>query len=237
MTKEEAVEKIRKLLARNGRTHAEIDTAQLLAAALADKHGIDIAAMDAADDQRKAAITHRTMGKWAVEPPEATYASLICQKFFEVDAITRSGWMEELVLVGTEWHLTLAEYVFRFLMHEFRWQWNKRRGRCRKRKEFIYGCYIALFSKLSARFEKPANGMALEISFKAKRDAYIKDNFSTLSSASAAPKAKRSSAREHGYRAGQEIDIRPGVEAGESRSRPSLPGFDGRLLTNGKEAA
>jgi len=233
MTKEEAAQKIRKLLKRNGRTEAEADTASILAAALADKHGIDIAGMDQAEEQRRVEITHKIMGEWMKAPPEADYAALVCKNHFEVHAFKRSGWTEKIVRVGTEWHLTVAEYIFKFLITEFRWQWNKKRGRCRNRKQFIWGCYIALAAKLRERFARPANGdRSLEISFAARRKKYIEDNFGQMENVTVSPASRKGAAISHGYRAGQDIEIRPGVEAGNQQQNGQLVfPSQGRLLT------
>jgi Protein of unknown function (DUF2786) len=236
LTKEQAAEKIRKLLQRNGRTEEEADTAAILAAALAEKHGIDIAGLDQADNPQLAAITHHVVGQWAFLPDEAAYASLICKRFFEVNPFERQcNWMAEMVFVGTALHIELAEYVFNFLIKEFRWQWNRRRGRCRKRKQFIYGCYQALYTKLFTRFATPEGetSSALEISFKARRAKYIEETFGEMTTSPAGPKDRKSAAIHRGYQAGQDIEIRPAVPAGQTTTRQALPSHSGRLLTNG----
>jgi len=232
MNKSEAFERIRKLLRGNGRTAEEHDTAQILAAALAEKHGIDMAEVEKAENQEPVRIAQRQVGEWASCPPEADYAAAICQRFFEVNPIHQCGWSEKILFVGAELHLEIADYIFNFLVREFRWQWNKRRGRCKNRKQFIYGCFIALSNKLNARFARPGGGTALEISWRAKREQYIKESFGELKTGSIAPKQKKGMALEHGYRAGQDIEIRPGVRQGQ-RPVGELPGFESRLLTNG----
>lgn len=233
MTRDEALSKIKKLLTTSGRTEAEIDTAQILAAAIADRHNIDLAEVDRVEQERQMVITHRAVGEWAKVPTEVEYASLICGRFFEVSPFTRTRlWVEEMVFVGTEWHLQIAEYVFHFLVKEFRWQWNKRRGRCKKRKPFIYGCYVALYQKLAIRFERKTESEGLEISWKAKREKYIAENFGEMTSSSVAPKDKKSVAANRGYRAGQDIEIRPGLNADPIKNKPAL-GFEARLLSNG----
>lgn len=231
MNQSDVIEKIRKLLATKGRTEAEVDTAQILAAALAAKHGLDIAAIDLAEERQRSTITHRQVGEWAVCPYEATYASLICNRFFEIDSITRCGWTEKMVFIGTEWHIQIAEYVFNFLIKEFRWQWNKRRGRCRNRRQFIYGCYNAIFTKLHLRFADEGNGPeGLEISWKAKRAKYLADNFGEVTTSSVKPKGERSTSAQRGFMAGQDIEIRPGVDAGAATKGPEQIAFNSRLL-------
>lgn len=233
MTRDEAIDKIRKLLNRNGRTEAEADTATILAACLAEKHGIDIAEIDRADQNREVQITHQVFGEWANVPDEAVYASLICKRFFEVSSFEQSNWMSgKLIFVGTEHHLTIAKYVFEFLVGEFRRAWNRRQSkRVKKRKAFLYGAYQALFSKLYLRFEqtKPAQlELALEVNFKAKREQYIKEHFGQMETASAGPKAK-SAATIHGWHAGQSIDIRPGVQGNAEKPPNELTGGGAHL--------
>jgi len=230
VNKDQALDKIRKLLATTGRTDHERDTAQVLAAAIAEKHGIDIAEVDRIDQAREVVITHRSFGEWATEPPEALYAALICNRFFEVTSFNQVKWTESRIVVGTENHLLVAEYVFKYLLHEFRWQWNHRRGRCKKRKQFIYGCFIALCQKLDERFAQPSQDTAaLEVNWLAKRKKYIEENFGKLSTSSAAPKSK-GMALQRGFIAGQDIDIRPGVAAGQSPKAAQLAGPSQRLL-------
>ncbi|KAF0176484.1 MAG: hypothetical protein FD161_3023 [Limisphaerales bacterium] len=224
------ISKLKAMLNRNGRTEAEADTFQIMAAALADKHGIDIAALDAAEARQASVIMHKQVGEWGKCPPEADYAAVICKSFFEVDTITSCGWTERMQFVGTAHHLEVAEYVFNFLLREFRWQWNHRRGRCRNRKQFLYGCMVALHTKLSARFAKPATE-AVEVSWKAKRQAYIAATFSKLTTTPLAPKQVGGAATQRGFRAGSEIEIRPGVNGGQRKAeQPALAGFERRLL-------
>jgi hypothetical protein len=233
MTRDEALEKIRKLLATNGRTHAESDTAQIIAAAIAQKHDIDIASVDRAEEERRAEITHEAIGVWTKVPIEANCAASICNDFFETSSIivvkqpsSFSSWtIETLNLVGTEHHLTIATHIFKFLAREFRWQWRHKRGRCKKRKQFVWGCYCGLTRKLEGRFARPTVPGAndLEISWKARRAKYIEDNFGKTRNVQLAPKEKGGAATHRGYMAGREIEIRPGVK-GDAGRQPALIG-------------
>jgi hypothetical protein len=233
VTKSEASEKIKKLLNNKGRTEAESDTAQIIAAALAEKHGIDIAALDVEDERNRVEITHRTFGEWTSIPCEADYAALICEEHFEVSTIALNGWTEKKVFVGTEWHLQIAEYIFNFLIKEFRWQWNKKRGRCKKRKLFMWGCYIALSRKLQAQFARTNPSTALEISFKAKRADYMKGQWPKSTKGIVSPEQKKGAALHRGWMAGKDIEIRPGVKGGDQNQQAQLGFENSRLLTNG----
>jgi len=222
MTRPEAIEKVRKLLKRNGRTDAEADTAQILAAAIAEKHGIDIAALETDEQNPESVITHKVVGKWATVPDEAVYASLVCAEFFEVESFRLRGFLDqELVFVGLDHHIQVAEYVFGFLKGEFSRQWNWNRGRMKKRKQFIWGCYMGLMGKLRERFAAPpSNGLV--VAWKAKREKYIAETWGEMTSSSAAPKERRCRAMVAGYMAGQDIEIRPGVNGGNGKAAPAL---------------
>ena len=135
------------------------------------------------------------------------------------------------MLFRSELHIEIATYVFEFLIKEFRWQWNRRRGRCRNRKQFIWGAYLALACKLRERFERPSNAsLELEISWDAKRRAYMEEQFGKTESASIAPKKKAGAAINRGWQAGRDIEIRPGVASGPTAKAAALPSGSTRLL-------
>lgn len=237
MTQAEAIEKIKKLLKNKGRTEAEADTAQILAAAMAAKHGIDIAALDTQEEMKRNEITHMVVGEWSRMPAEATYASVICTRFFEVNSITLAGFFEQEVFVGTQWHLQIAEYIFKYLVKELRWLWNKKRGRCKKRTEFIYGSYRALLVKLLDRFKREFDSTELEISFAAKREAYLKAHWPAHTTSSLPAPKNTGAAIHHGWIAGKDIEIRPGVKEGERKQPARMLEYEdrlyGRLIGNG----
>jgi hypothetical protein len=224
-TRDDTIKKLRSLLNRNGRSDAEADTAQMLAAALAEKHGIDLAELDLTDPARPTIITHKKVGEWSRLPDEALYASLICKRWFEVLPVTESnGITQRMQFIGTDLHIEIAEYVFQFLVGEFRRCWNRRRSRTKKRKTFIFGAYCALRSKLEERFSPDSSPSArtdLAISWKAKRTEYLKTHFAGAYSTGVAPKEKRSVALHAGFAAGRDIEIRPGVNG--TPGRPGLP--------------
>lgn len=224
-TRDDTIKKLRSLLNRNGRSDAEADTAQMLAAALAEKHGIDLAELDQTDPSRPTPITHKQVGEWTRLPDEALYASLICKGWFEVLPLTSQElFSQKMIFIGTDLHIEIAEYVFQFLVGEFRRCWNRRKSRTKKRKTFIFGAYCALRSKLQDRFNpdaSPSGRTDLMISWKAKRIEYLKAHFPNSYSSGVAPKEKRSVALHAGFAAGRDIEIRPGVNG--TPGRPGLP--------------
>lgn len=218
MNREDALRKIRALLKTSGRSAAESDTAQILAAALAEKHGIDLE--EAASDKPEAVpIVHKVIGEWASVPAEAKYASLICANFFDVTKLTlcKLG-AEQIVLIGTAHHIEIAEYIFTFLKREFARMWTHRKGRSKKRTLFIWGSYLAVRQKLASRENATATeaANALVVSQTARRTKYIEDTWGETTSSSAAPKQTKGTAASKGFRAGLDINIRPGVAGGAS---------------------
>ena len=193
---------------------------------IADKHGIDIAELDATELKASAEVKHRSFGEWAYVPPEVVYSSLICNRFFEVSSFEQREWQaSRMIFVGLDHHLTISSYVFDFLCGEFRRCWNRRTNkRLKNRKQFIFGAYVALREKMVERFEEPKPAqltLALEVNLKAKRKKYIEDNFGEMQSSPASPKKTRSKATSAGYYVGSEIEIRPAIN-GHSRTREQL---------------
>ncbi len=229
MNHEDALRKIRALLKTSGRSEHEATTAQILAAALAEKHGIDLEEA-AADRPESTPITHKIVGEWASLPPEAANAALIVDDYFDVSTLHVSSYFAtQIVIVGTAHHIEIAEYVFTFLKREFARRWNTRKCRSRKRSAFIWGCAIAVMQKLQAgRLAKSTSTSttALVVSLKARRDKYVADTWGKTTSKDVSPKTKRGTATSKGYRAGLGIDVRPGMAGGPAPagqlSRPSL---------------
>jgi len=225
MTKQDAIDKIRKLLKREGRFEAEHDTAQILAAALAEKYDLNIDEIGQTDPQSHPQIEERSVGEWVVMPDEAKFASIICRRFFEVNALQLSEWCQaRMIFAGLPHHLEIAEHVFQFCVAEFRRAWNRRTSKTKMRKKFIYGVYLGLHTKLNAleqariaRASAVPNGakpLSLQISWEAKRDQYMQQHYPGSESRKIAPSGSRSVATRNGFMAGRNIDIHPAIKAG-----------------------
>lgn len=236
-----AIEKIQKLLRmKRGGTQSESETAERLAEVIALKAGIDLSDVSEEDTAaRLVVITHRIMGEWSKEPTEAFHAGLICRRFFNISTFAQVGWTEKRIFVGTELDLDIAAYVFNCCVNEFRHAWNKRRGRCKKRAEFIYGCYVGLFTKLKERFPKlfePAHeGNALVVSMLEKRRQYIEEHFGPMETKSVQAKNTNNAAAARGFHAGRDIELRPGIKGGVTVKPEQLTGPGGRLLLGNGE--
>jgi hypothetical protein len=233
--KSDIVAKLRKLMNTNGRTEAERDSAEILAAALAAKHGIDLQQIELAVDRPDMVITERVVGQWFSMPKEASYASAVCVKYFEVSQITLIGYDgAKETFIGLCWHLDIAEQVFKFLIHEFRYRWNHDKGRLKNRNQFLYGMFIALLAKLNERFSNRTTTPGLEISWKAKREAYLADHHPNSTDRKLAPKQRATRAISAGLAAGRDIEIRPAVKPGATVQRGELAaGSERKLLTEG----
>lgn len=219
MNREDALRKIRSLLQTNGRSDHESDTAQILAAALAEKHGIDLEEA-AADRPESTPIIHKIVGEWASQPPEAKYSAMILNAHFDVSTLTLESFgASRIAIIGTAQHIEIAEYVFTFLRREFARRWNTRKGRTKKRAAFIWGCACAVMQKLAAGKPHPApSALAVVVSLGARRDKYIADTWGKTTSSSIAPKTNKGTAASKGYRAGLDIEVRPGVGGGAAPS-------------------
>jgi hypothetical protein len=233
--KADIVAKLRKLMNTNGRTEAERDSAEILAAAIAAKHGIDLQQVDLAGSRPNMVITERMVGQWFSMPKEASYASAVCVKYFEVSQITLIGYDgAKETFIGLDYHLDIAEQVFRFLIHEFRYRWNHGKGQLKNRNQFLYGMFIALLAKLNERFSGRATTPGVEISWKAKRDAYLREHHPNSTARQLATKQRDSRAISAGLAAGRDIEIRPAVKAGTTVKRGELAaGGERKLLTGG----
>lgn len=220
MTRDEAIEKIKKLLRmRHGGTMAEIETALALARELAAKHGIDINGINPEEEEQKP-IFHEDAFRGSRVQVECKFAGLICQHFFNVEVFTRRVPSYKypfltiaLTFVGTDWDREISIYVYRFLVGHFRRQWKTRRGRCRNRHAFMEGMYTGLFKKLDERLPKvePGIGLIRIERALARRRQYL-DRFGKMSSNQVCSDNEASQARWQGYLAGRDTEIRPAVK-------------------------
>lgn len=239
MSREEALEKIKKLLRmKRGGTAGEVENALAAAQKIAAEHGIDLNSVD--PDAKDDPIGHEDTIIGARIQFECKYASLVCQSFFNVSVFTRrASWTKyALTFVGTEWDRQIAIYVYHFLVGHFRREWNTRRGRCRNRQSFLWGMYCGLCSKL--REQMPDAGIytlvkdgvvVIDPKQRAlqRRKDYIAENFGEMESKSTAPDRDSETAKYRGWVAGRETNIRKGVNGAPAAReridapRPALP--------------
>lgn len=221
------LEKIKKLLRmKRGGTPDEIATALRLAQELAEKHGIDLTGVNPDDDNARPErpISHIDAILGARIQWECRYAALICHCFFHVNTFTRwhGAFVKEgtwnrgaycITFVGTAWDTEIAIYVYNFLVGHFRREWKTRRGRCRNRQAFMYGMYLGISSKLRER--QPAtvqqSGIIQVDRQLQRRNDYLATNFGELTSNSVTPDGDAAAARNRGWVAGRETEIRPAV--------------------------
>ena len=230
------IEKIKKLLRmKRGGTPDEIATALRLAQELAEKHGIDLNAVNPDEENHERPISHddEVIGRrvsW-----ESEYSSLICDQFFKVrvfqsmnDARTKYVYR----FVGEEWDIQIAIYVYRFLCGHFRREWKTRRGRCRNRQAFLWGMYRGLCQKLYERqpLTEQQPGLIRADRALERRKQYIQQHWGDLKSASVEPDDDASKARWLGYQAGRATEIRSGVEGGSADPTEALPTGETKLL-------
>jgi hypothetical protein len=235
MNRDAIVDKIKKLLRmKRGGTPDEIATALRLAQELADKHGIDLNAINPDhESQPEKPIGHQDEVHGARVSWESRYAGMICDEFFKVrvfKAVTEDRRHYSMRFVGEEWDRQIAIYVYRFLCGHFRREWATRRGRCRNRHAFMWGMYIGLTSKLRERQPVPQEaGIIIAERGLIRRNQYIDERWQ-LKNSSAAPDGDASQAKWKGYLAGRETEIRSGVKAGAGGHAEILPAGATKLL-------
>ncbi len=232
------LEKIRKLLRmRRGGTPAEVETALSMAAELARKHGIDLAAVD--PDQEPAtgighidALTSARIG-W-----ECKYAALVVQEFFNVTVIHRRSAMpagfcrqvvfHRLTFVGTRGDTEIARYVYSFLVRHFRHCWSTRRGRARNRRAFMHGMSHGVSRTLHEQRRRQVTeaGLVLISRAIAQRNDYIARQFGELKEQNISPDTDAVAATIAGYRAGLETQIRSGLSNGAQAAPKQIELFE-----------
>lgn len=229
MTRDEVIEKIKKLLRmKRGGTPAEVETALNLAREMAAKHGVDIGSVNPDDEQQRERLLGHEDGLLSARIQfECKYAALIAMRFFNVSVfIHRPTWNRfALNFVGEEWDRQVAIYVFKFLCGHFRREWKTRRGRCRNRHAFMYGMYVGLKRKLEERekSETPdANALVRIERSLVRRNAYIAEHFGKMERTDTTPDGDAQKAMWAGYQAGRDTEIRGGVKDAHGRAAERL---------------
>lgn len=218
---------------KRGGTEAEVATAMALAAELARKHNIDLDGVnpdqDGPDRQPLSSIDAITSSRitW-----ECKYAGLVCEQFFNVSMVlARSGAVKlrgwnlttdfRLVFVGTRHDISIAQYVFDYLVGHFRRSWNNRSNkRLRNRRAFLYGMYHGLCYKLDSQREKQEDGVGLikldqQV---ALRKQYVSQIMGETTSESCVPDCDAAASKRAGAVAGRSTEIRAGISGGDKPS-------------------
>lgn len=233
--REAIIDKIKKLLRmKRGGTPDEIATALRLAQELAEKHGIDLNAVNPDEESiREKPIGHEDAVCGARVSWESKYAAMVCDGFFKVkvfQSVNDARTKYVMRFVGEEWDRQIAIYVYRFLCGHFRREWKTNRGRLRNRQAFMWGMYIGLCHKLSASQPQAQAGIVRAERGLARRNQYISEHFGELGGQDAKPESDSAAARHRGWLAGRATEIRSGVKdaAGNDQALPATEGT--RLL-------
>lgn len=230
------IEKIKKLLRmKRGGTPDEIATALRLAQELAEKHGIDLNAVNPDEENHERPISHDSEIAGVRVSWESKYASLVCNQFLKVrvfQSVNDARNKYVFTFVGEEWDIQIAIYVYRFLCGHFRREWKTRRGRCRNRQAFMYGMYQGICQKLFERqpLTEQQPGLIRVERALARRNQYIQQHWGDLKSSSIEPDGDAAKAKWLGYQAGRATEIRSGVEGGSADPTEALPTGETKLL-------
>lgn len=222
MTRDEAIEKIKKLLRmKRGGTPDEVATALRLAQDLAAKHGVDLGKVNPDEESQERPIGHKDAVHGARVQCECQYSGLVCSQFFSVNvfqSVTEDRTKYCMRFVGTDWDTQIAIYVYHFLTGHFRREWKARRGRCRNRQAFMWGMYLGLCRKLRERQPLPVQqpGLIPVDRQLQRRDQYISERWK-IKSESCEPDTDSTLAKWRGYNAGLETEIRSALKGNKSR--------------------
>lgn len=236
--KDSILDKIKKLLRmKRGGTPSEIETALALAAELAHKHGIDLASVNPDEQSESQRISHVSDILNSRMPAEARFAAAILVNFFNVEVViskkmvTNGGFFMErryiLNLIGTSWDCQVARYVFVFLQRAMRSAWNHRPNRrLKNRYAFLNGMFLGLADKLDRQKQVQSGSPGIVLISKAVqlRKDYLKQHWPN---AEDSPLDKDDSdamgSKLAGIRAGQDTDIRSGLNAAPQTAPLQLP--------------
>jgi len=226
MSQDAIIEKIKKLLRmKRGGTAGEIANALAMAAELARKHGIDLAAVDPDAPEAKP-ITHADVFAASRLQQECKYAALVCQNFFNVTALMVGGRGKvKIAFIGTESDRLIATYIWEFLVRHFRRCWNKRDNRrLRNRAAFMHGIYTGLCHKLHVeRQQVTGTGLMRLDQQLVRRDQYLKNTFGETEKKDVGYDGGADGSRYAGYAAGRRTEIRPAVSGTAAPPRRELP--------------
>lgn len=237
---DEVIEKIKKLLRmKRGGTQGEIENALAMAAALARKHGIDLAGVDPDAEEEK--IRHESDALNSRFPRlEGKLAMAILVNFFNVQVLisnrihpTKPWQCQYLVnYIGTAWDIQIARYVFVFLQRHFRRAWLDRSNRhLRNREAFLNGMFIGLAAKLEAqrKLTTSESGMVLVGRAVQIRKDYLAKHWPENKTVDLdQDDSSAAAARWAGIQAGQKTEINSGLKS--NTARPALVADRSRQL-------
>lgn len=243
MSQDAIIEKIKKLLRmKRGGTAGEIENALALAAELARKHGIDLAAVN--PDESTQTIKHESEALKSRLSQEARFAAAILVNYFSVGIIVSQQnehvtWYKTkrryvVNFIGADWDVEIARYVFVFLQKHFRRSWAQRENRRLKNREaFFQGMFYGLVAKLEReRNANPPNEAGLILVGKAVelRQAYMQKHWpnSIKKDLDMNDTDAHASVRA-GVEAGLNTSIRKAMEKPAAPARPALPPTQGQM--------
>jgi hypothetical protein len=230
MTREEIIEKIKKLLRmKRGGTAGEIANALAAAAKLAREHSIDLGSVDP-DAPDAVPLSHMDAKTAARLQDECKYAALVCQNFFNVTAMitdAKNGrrWRDwQIIFIGTTTDQQSALYIFEFLSGHFRRCWNHRPNkRLKNRPAFMNGIFQGLCQKLHEQRKAEVTGVGLVRLDQAvaRRDQYLKAHWPDAGTRKMEQHSDASAAKWAGWVEGRKTEIRSGLD-GAPAARPQL---------------
>ncbi|MAT14250.1 MAG: hypothetical protein CMJ46_03165 [Planctomyces sp.] len=231
MERDKALDKIKKLLARandKAATAAEAESCLLKAQKLMREFNIDQAETWRSDESKYIQSEVVRAGRVPKEAQDVC-SILTCHFFVKCVYVRHPDGTSAVELFGLPENVAVAEYVFHFLVLEFRRQFLVYRKTHPDAGQA--GFYIGLSRGLHQKMRRATAASTSENS--SQGNALIRlDNQLTVAFNRAKPDVRSSRVRSpivtaedlrNGYKAGQEINIRPGLRA-EAASPTALPG-------------
>ena len=208
-----------------GGTAGEIDNALRMARQIADKHNIDLESINTSEESALTTLSHKKI-RIAKSSDDDDCAAMLIQTFFHVDVVFTSGFdihafdhVKDLVIIGTEIDIAIAEYVFGFLQAHFKACWRRRNKRIKKRKVFVYAMAEGIAHKLRDGHEVTVRAGSVKEALMISRRAYTEKLFPKLTSSKMNRPNLSGGAAAAGFGAGRQTNIRQPI----SGSSPAAP--------------
>ena len=209
MNRDEVIAKIKKLLRlKHGGTPFEIAKGIKLAEQLAEKHGIELASIDASLDSEARTVRHSEVKSYGRVPTEIHIACNVVKKHFDVDFIITNRVANfrvqyVLTVIGNEIDRLLATHLTIYVARQMNRAWRTNRGSCRNRNAFLSGFGRGIADAIALLRPPREKSEALVLSFK----HYLALHWPGSTDGEKIETGKAWAARNAGYRSGKNTAV------------------------------
>lgn len=224
------LEKVKKLLAlANSGNENEARLAAERASEILVRHNLSMQDVEKAESEYGSTVVRDSF--WC-ETEEKYVCSIINAHFF-VETFDRLHANERhptsksrrrtLTFVGTKTNIEIAEYIYKFLMTEFRMMWKTYKIESNTNERSRQSYYLGLFNGLHAQLRARRIAVETETGLVVVKDKglsrHIEKNFGKLKKTATKVADRDASARAAGFEQGKTMQIRRGLDDGYSASR------------------